>query len=362
MSDKRPAIGVVVIGRNEGDRLVRCLASLDDDADRVVYVDSGSTDRSVEHARSVGVDVVELDMSKPFTMARGRNTGFEWLRELAPEIALVQFIDGDCELASGWVERAVEVMGGDESLGVVFGRRRERSPDASIYNRLTDMEWRGPPGEVSSCGGDAMIRAEAITAVGGYNAALIAGEEPEMCIRLRAAGWGIRRIDEEMTLHDAAMTRFGQWWRRMKRGGHAAAELATMHGAGAAGAYVHSALSALWWGGCVPALAVVGVIVASLVSPAWAWAVLVFVLGYGVLAIRVVRSRRRIGDGWADARLYAFFCVIGKPAMCQGVMTYWLNRLCGRRSTLIEYKGALMSGEASSTESVTPPTEVQARS
>jgi hypothetical protein len=41
-------IGIVVIGRNEGDRLTRCLQSLQMENLPVIYVDSGSTDGSQE--------------------------------------------------------------------------------------------------------------------------------------------------------------------------------------------------------------------------------------------------------------------------------------------------------------------------
>ena len=67
-----PLVSVVVIGRNEGERLKRCLASLATDSTCIVYVDSGSSDGSVDHARKSGVDVVELDLSIPFTAARAR--------------------------------------------------------------------------------------------------------------------------------------------------------------------------------------------------------------------------------------------------------------------------------------------------
>ncbi len=69
--------GVVIIGRNEGERFERCLRSLVGRASPIVYVDSGSTDNSVGFAEShasSGVHVVRLDMSTPFTAARGPAT------------------------------------------------------------------------------------------------------------------------------------------------------------------------------------------------------------------------------------------------------------------------------------------------
>ena len=123
----RPPLGVVVIGRNEGERLVRCLRSLHGRAAALVYVDSGSSDGSVARARELGAEVVLLPADVPFTAARARNAGWMRLQELAPTTRFVQFVDGDCEIVSGWIERALTELSSDEKLAAVCGRRRERS-------------------------------------------------------------------------------------------------------------------------------------------------------------------------------------------------------------------------------------------
>ena len=163
-------LGVVAIGRNEGERLRRCLLSLARVGQGVasVYVDSGSTDGSVELARSMGVEVVELDMTRPFSAARARNAGFERLEEIAPAVEYVMFLDGDCEVADGWLDRAQAELEARPKAAVVCGRRRELFPEHSVYNRLADLEWDTPIGEAIACGGDSVIRAEAFEAVGGY--------------------------------------------------------------------------------------------------------------------------------------------------------------------------------------------------
>ena len=99
-------LGIVIIGRNEGERLHRCLNSVVGRGYTVVYVDSGSTDSSVELAQTMGAEVAQLDLSQPFTMARGRNLGFSMLLKLEPAVRFVQFIDGDCELIAGWLNQA----------------------------------------------------------------------------------------------------------------------------------------------------------------------------------------------------------------------------------------------------------------
>lgn len=327
-------IGVVAIGRNEGDRLVRCLKSLiaQMPADvTIVYVDSGSTDDSVAFAQSIGVKVVNLDLSVPFTMARGRNAGFRYLTEHFPELQYVQFIDGDCELVQGWVEAAIATLDHHAEFAIVCGRRRERFPEHSVYNQLADLEWNTPIGEAEACGGDALMRVKAIQEVGGYNETLIAGEEPEMCVRLRQHGWKIQRIDVDMTLHDAAMTQFGQWWRRSIRGGWAMAAWSDLHGAPPERFMVRENRKHWGWVLELPLFAIGGASFTSGLS-------LLAFLGYPLLLWRIYRYRIDQGDSPAAARLYARFCVLGKIPESIGRIRYWLTKWRGQRATLIEYK------------------------
>lgn len=323
-------IGIVAIGRNEGERLRRCLESVVGKANAVVYVDSGSVDDSVEMVRSLGVSVVELDLSIPFTAARARNAGFSRLLEIAPQVEYVQFVDGDCEVVDGWLPLAQQELNTHPEVVVVCGRRRERFPDATIYNRLCDIEWNTPVGEAKYCGGDAMMRASALQQVGGYNPDLIAGEEPELCVRLRQKGGKIWRVDADMTLHDAQMTRFGQWWKRAMRSGHAYAEGAWLHGAPPEQHWVKESRRIWVWGVALPLVAF---------GLAWlthGWSLLLL-LAYPLTAFRVFRYMQRNGLSSADALLYAGFCTLGKFPEAQGQLRFHLGKLLGQRSKLIEY-------------------------
>jgi glycosyltransferase involved in cell wall biosynthesis/GT2 family glycosyltransferase len=326
--------GVVVIGRNEGERLRRCLASILAHTAAVVYVDSGSSDGSVGWACSLGVAVVELELSFPFTAARARNEGFAQLLAAHPGVAFVQFVDGDCEIDPGWLDRGRSELEARPDVAVVFGRRRECHPEASVYNRLCDMEWDTPIGETKACGGDALFRADAFRAVGGFRAGLVAGEEPELCARLRTVGWKVLRVDAEMTRHDAAMRRFGQWWRRNVRAGYACAECSRLHRAGPVRLWVREARSNWFWGLLFP-------LVVLAAAPFTTGLSLLLLLGYMVLRLRVYRTRRRRGASPADARLYAAFCVVGKFPQMLGQLRYLWGRLRSRPSRLIEYKGPL---------------------
>lgn len=324
-------VGVVAIGRNEGERLVRCLRSVVGRVGRTVYVDSGSSDGSVTRARELGAEVVPLDMTRPFTAARARNEGFARLLELEPNVSFVQFVDGDCEVVPGWIEEARRILSERGDVAVVCGRRRERFPEASIYNRIIDIEWDTPVGEAKACGGDAMMRVSAFREVSGFDPSLIAGEEPELCVRLRARGWKILRIDREMTLHDAAMTEFSQWWKRAVRSGHAFAEGAAKHGAPPERHWVKETRRIVLWGAVIPVLAIGGI-------PWTAGLSLGLLAGYPVSAYRVYRAARRRGIPPESAAAYAAFMTLAKGAEFQGALQYWRKRARGERSELIEYK------------------------
>lgn len=313
-------IGAVAIGRNEGDRLARCLASLAPVAGRVVYVDSNSTDNSVALAQAAGAEVVELDPSVPFTAARARNAGLARLAESGTP-TFVQFIDGDCELQPGWMAQARTFLEDHKTVAVVCGRRRERHPEASLWNRLIDEEWDTPVGEAKACGGDALMRTLALEQVGGFNPTLIAGEEPELCVRLRQANWRVWRLDAEMTLHDAAMTKVSQWWKRNARAGHASAEGMALHGRLPERHGVARTRRAILWGAVLPVVALLG----AVFNP---WTLLLL-LAYPAQIARLSRH-----EGWARAT----FLTLGKIPEAQGALAYAIRRLRGVQGEIIEYK------------------------
>ncbi|HVS17812.1 MAG TPA: glycosyltransferase [Planctomycetota bacterium] len=347
---ERSIDGIVAIGRNEGERLRLCLASLSGRARTLVYVDSGSTDGSIALARAAGAQVVQLDLSLPFTAARARNAGFERLLQATPHAEFVQFIDGDCELDPAWLDEGARVLRAEPDVSVVCGRRRERCPAASLYNRLCDVEWDTPIGEARACGGDALVRASDFRLVGGYDPGMIAGEEPDLCLRLRRRGTRILRLDVEMTLHDAAMTSWSQWWQRAVRTGHTTAELLAKHGPTPDHRRLRRALSALTWAVLLPSvwIALLGWAL-STSDAAWIGAALV---GPPLLYLRPFarsyRASRLAGRPRRDARDYALSCILAKLPETAGMLLYLARRVARRRPRWIEYKDGPRGIEAGS--------------
>lgn len=324
-------VAVVVIGRNEGARLSRCLKSAETAAE-LFYVDSGSSDDSVARVEQSGAVVINLDMSKPFTAGRARNAGFQSLVERAPDMRYVQFVDGDCELHHDWIDTAYQYLQSNHDVAAICGALLERNPAASLYTCLCSLEWRAPPGDAEACGGIFMIRREAFAEIQGFNESLIAGEEPEMFYRLRKRGWRIVRLPDTMATHDAAMTRFSQWWRRTVRSGHAYAERAWLHRAEADRPWRREVLRDWFWAALVPLIAIGASVPTGGLS-------LSLLLLYPVSMWKTYTFRRRSFDeAPADAWLYAFFCVLGKLPSALGQLLYHRRRMRGKAGTLIEYK------------------------
>ncbi|NTZ43956.1 glycosyltransferase [Altererythrobacter sp. SALINAS58] len=323
MINELPTIGIIVIGRNEGERLKRCLRSLPSDL-AVVYVDSASTDGSAQFAESHGADVIHLDLNMPFTAARARNAGLEEMAKRTPNVQFVQFIDGDCELDSSWLPEAIKFIESNATCAAVCGRRRERYPDASLYNRICDQEWDTPIGETAACGGDALFRMSSLRQCGFYDPLLIAGEEPELCHRLREGSWRIWRIDHPMSIHDADMHHFAQWWKRAMRSGFGYAQVWHKTGKSfSSGLYFRELVRAFGWTFGVPILGMtfsiwLGPLALSVIPALW--------LG------QFVRLASRSGPA------ESLHLLLGKAAESLGALRYAFSLLTFRPLKAIYYK------------------------
>lgn len=330
----------IVIGRNEGERLRRCLLSLAGEVREIVYVDSGSSDGSIALANSLGAHTIALDPLQPFTAARARNAGFEHVQSLPEGISFIQFVDGDCEVEPGWIAAGRTFLEESPQVSVVFGRRSERFPERSIYNQLCDIEWNVAAGETRSCGGDAMVRASALRETSGYRSDLIAGEEPELCVRLRQRGWKIVCVARPMTLHDADMTRFSQWWRRSVRAGYSFAQGAHIHGRAPEYHWVRESRRAWIWGVGIP----LAIAAAALALGPWA---LLLALVYPAQVARLYIKRR----GTMPIPFWtSLFHVLGRFPEAIGQIKFLRDRLTGRTGQIIEYKSSPPKFE------VVPPT------
>lgn len=326
-------VGAVVIGRNEGERLRTCLESIQAQCKQIVYVDSDSTDNSLEIALELGAIVVSLDMSTPFTAARARNEGVERLQEEFSSIQYIQFIDGDCTIEPNWVLAAADYLESNQNVAAVLGHLTEKYPEKSIYNLLCKLEWKGGAGELTDFGGFggiSMVNTVAFQQVGRFNPQVIAGEDSELGVRFGLHDYRVVKLDQPMAQHDANMLHFKQWWTRAVRAGHAIGQRAYLNGDSVLADCAKERKSTLVWGGIIP----LGIFFIALLSQGLG--VFLF-LGYLVLFARIFQYRKKQQDSSRESAIYAAFTVLGKFANFLGLALFYKN-LKQSKFHIIEYK------------------------
>ncbi len=332
-----PGLSVVVIGRNEGERLTRCLESvaamrlLRDASVEIIYVDSASSDDSVARATRAGARVISVAPLRPCA-AVGRNAGWRVARA-----ELVLFLDGDTIVAPDFVFDSAGEFD-DPNLAIVFGNRRERDPHGSVFNRVLDLDWITRPGPADSCGGDALVRRSVLEQLGGYDERLIAGEEPEMCRRTRELGYSIVHVDRPMTTHDLGITRVSQYWRRAMRTGYAYAEVSGRFRTTDSPLWAREARRNLIHGSTLLALlagaSVLAVARGSMLPVLGALAILV------MLALRTAFRFRWKAADFVTSFLYGLHSHLQQIPILFGQIRFRRDLHGGRIARLIEYKDA----------------------
>jgi glycosyltransferase involved in cell wall biosynthesis len=328
-----PKLSLVVIGRNEGQRLARCLESIRQvrgvAVTEVIYVDSDSVDGSPDLARRYGATVITVHPERP-TASIGRNAGW---RQAASELIL--FLDGDTELHPDFPAAACAEMSRNPTIAAVWGHRREIHPEASLFNRVLDLDWVYAPGLAEFCGGDVLMRRKALLEAGGFDEGLIAGEEPELCRRLRSLAYKILHIDRPMTGHDLQITRWSQYWKRATRAGHAYAEVSERFRDSEDPAWEHDRRSNIMRGSFW-VLSLAGAIAAS-----WRYGPVPLALWFAMLLLLSLRSawkaRWKRSSPWTLV-LYGVHSHLQQVPVLVGQVQFVLSKRTGKRQKLIEYK------------------------
>lgn len=329
-----PILSAVVIGRNEGERLVRCLesvATMDPLGGplEIIYVDSASTDGSVERANEFQASVVQVNPAHPCASI-GRNAGWR-----AAHAAVILFLDGDTILAPDFVASAMDQFA-DTQVAVVFGNRREINTKGSIYNRVLDLDWIASPGPNVLCGGDALIRRSVLEQVGGYDERLIAGEDADLCTRIRALGYKIVYLDRRMVGHDLAIDRFWQYWRRSIRTGYAYAEISDRFRHSSVPVWSREARRNLIQGAAIVAL-IVGSASLSLAVRSLIPAAVASIIFMALVVRTSLRARWKCAS-FSTRLLYGLHSHFAQVPIMLGQFKYRRDRWTSRRAELIEYK------------------------
>lgn len=316
-------LGIVIIGRNEGELLKRSLLSLPKQAE-LLYVDSGSMDGSVELVHSLGVAVHELNPISAFSAARARREGVEILLKRNPDMKYIQFVDGDCEIERKWINNAIGFLHEHNDVAVVCGMLEEYNPKGSIYNWLSSLQWDAPLGDIDACGGIFMIRKDSYEATGGFNAELLTREERDLCERIKRAGGRIIRLDSLMAKHDSGLLRFSQWWGRAVWGGYGDAVQIGIEKAEFNREQRNRMRRYITWPFALPILGLIGLI-GGLWFPWMLIVPCVCLCTYLMLFFKLFMYRIQKGNSIQEAGVYAFFNILRKFAAGYGFALYFLQ-------------------------------------
>jgi glycosyltransferase involved in cell wall biosynthesis len=329
-----PVLSIVVIGRNESHRLARCLESVAalrgvSGKKQIIYVDSASTDESPTIARDFGAEVLVLSAENS-TAARGRNAGWRSARA-----QFVLFLDGDTVLHADFPRLALDALAHDDRIAAAWGHRRELHPQHSIYNRVLDLDWIYPPGETEHCGGDVLMRKRVLEQVDGFDSSLIAGEEPELCRRLRQSGYRILHIDSPMTGHDLNVIRFVQYWKRALRAGHAYAEISARFRESSDPMWLRESRANYIRGGfwITSLISCVALLRLSPI-PCILWVTLLMALSFR----SAWKARWKAPTHPTLLLLFGIHSQLQQIPILIGQLLFDWNRIAGRRRGLIEYK------------------------
>jgi hypothetical protein len=131
-----------------------------------------------------------------------------------------------------------------------------------------------------------------------------------------------------MALHDASMTRFGQWWRRVSRSGYAFAQGAYLHGASPERHFVWQSCRAWLWAILVPLLCLAGVV---LFGP---WALAFFL----IYPLQILRQATRNQGSLSDRIRLALFQMLARFPEVWGQVKFLRDQILARQACIIEYK------------------------
>lgn len=325
-----PFVSIVIIGRNEGDRLVKCIQSAQNleypsEKKEIIYVDSCSSDGSTESAKKLGIEKVYILEQEKTCAAMGRNLGLQHA-----DGELILFLDGDTQISSDFLTTAVPHFESEE-IAVVYGRRTEIHPD-SIYIKLCGSDWsQRIPGYTDTAAGDVLVRADVIREIGGYKE-IIAGEDPEMSNSVINAGYKILFLDINMVKHDLAMYNFKQYWRHSVRSGFAYAVVADLTKKRANPLWVDKSKKILLQGILYIFAPLLGIILSLFLRSPIPF--LIYMLLGGLILCRSFLKNRKKGMERKYNLIYTLHSHFLKIPLIIGQFTYMTNK----NKSLIEYK------------------------
>lgn len=193
-------VSIVIIGRNEERGIGECVGAALVAAEQIggaeiIFVDSASTDKTVEIVKSLGVRVISMKPTMKLSPSAGRFVGSQYANG-----EFILFLDADTLVYKDFLPAAIKQFEKDESIGGIngflddLGEKGELLNDVEErFNEITDVKWlRGP-----CC----FYRREALQKSGSFNPYLAVEEEAELGLRLIKNGWKLKLMPISMACH-----------------------------------------------------------------------------------------------------------------------------------------------------------------
>jgi GT2 family glycosyltransferase len=220
-----PLVYIVIINWNGKRHLAACLGSLrrlDYPNFKVLIVDNGSTDGSVEFLRVHFPEVEVVPVGRNLGFAEGNNVGMRLaLRKGARCLAL---LNNDTEIDRRWLSRLVQRAKSSDSIGIVgskmmmFRERRVLNSAGSSMNRcgfgwdegiftLDGPAWSKPRYCLCVTAGAMLVKREVLEQVGLFDPGYFAYyEDNDLCLRARNAGFKIAYEPGAIVFHKLSGT------------------------------------------------------------------------------------------------------------------------------------------------------------
>lgn len=214
-------ITVGIKALNEEAKIARAIASAQQAVAPfggvVVLADSGSRDATVEIGRRAGIIVVQLADTSERCCGAGAQLAFQHA-----DAEFFCLIDGDMELAPGFLDAALAVLRAHPRVAGVGGQVTERnlsSQEFRIKAAAMAGEAHRRAGLVDRLDGGGVYRTAAIRDVGYFgDRNLHSFEEFDLAARLSAAGWQLMRVDAASVFHDGHSGGYPLIARRLRSG------------------------------------------------------------------------------------------------------------------------------------------------
>ena len=203
-----PILSVVIIGLNEEKKIGNCIKNImkateEIPGTEIVYIDSGSTDKTTSIALQNGIRVYQLGKKQLPSPAAGRYVG-----SLVTKGKYIMFVDGDTNIIHGWVSEALKKIESDSKIAMVGGTFLALGKDEICsVDKVSNLE---PYRSVLKIGGAcSIVSREVLEKCGNWNPFVRSEEEEDLANRIH------HFFPEYKILKSSKITAFGWWYKNL---------------------------------------------------------------------------------------------------------------------------------------------------